>query len=70
MKCFTCKTYFNPKRTGYKYMLFRTKNGLLRRLTWCLGCDKNNRNVVNKEYDRRLKIDEEYMRRIRDAAGI
>ncbi len=62
MKCFVCKKYMNPKRSGWQYITFYTKNGFLRRLTWCSDCGENRRAEVNKEYNRREKIDAEYMR--------
>jgi len=62
MKCFFCKKYINPKRSGYFTAIFHTVNGFLRRLTWCKACDENNQKAIDKEYDRRQAISDKYIK--------
>jgi len=62
MKCFFCKRYI-PKRESYYTAGFTTRSGLYRRLRWCLDCNRNRRSDIDKEYDRRQKIEEEHRER-------
>jgi hypothetical protein len=70
MKCFVCKKHINPKRSGYNYAIFHTRNGFLQRLTWCSDCGENRREEVNKEYDKRQKISDEYIKEQYKLLGI
>ena len=70
MKCFVCKKYINPKRSGYSQAIFHTRNGFLQHLTWCVDCGENRRNEVNKEYDRRQAISDEYIKEQYKLLGI
>ena len=60
----------NPKRSGYHYITFYTRNGFIRRLTWCSNCNESRRDDVNKEYDRREKIDIDYMKQKRQKSMV
>ncbi len=69
MRCSICGNYIK-KKERYKYTIFHTKNGNLRYFRWCVDCDEKHREAVDLEYNRRLKIDEQYMNEQRMKWGL
>lgn len=57
MRCFFCKKNIS-KRESHYYAVFVTRTGSVKRLRWCENCNKNRRSDIDKEYDRRQKIED------------